>query len=311
MKIAVVGCGAMGSVYAGLLAAAGNEVWAVDVDAAHIAAINANGLEVSGASGERVVRVAATLDASEVGPCDMVVIATKAMQVEAAARSAAPMLGRTTVVLAIQNGLGSVERVAAVMPGAHVAVGVAGGFGASIRAPGRVHHNGWELVRFGEQAGLPSPELRAAAEVWSAAGFRVRVFDDAEAMVWEKLICNVCFSGTCALTGLTIGGVMATPPAWDVARGCAREAFAVATALGINVDFDDVDAHVAAFGRTIPNARPSMLLDHLAGRPAEIDVINGAIPPRAVRLRIAAPINRTVVGLLKARETLFLQRDAA
>src|SRR5690349_19853368 len=116
MKIAVVGAGAMGSVYAALLGDSGNEVWAVDVRTEHVDAIRAGGLVVEGASGTRTVDVnATTTDSSEVGPCELVVIATKAMDVVAAADSARPLLGPDTVVLPIQNGLGSADRVAAVL----------------------------------------------------------------------------------------------------------------------------------------------------------------------------------------------------
>src|SRR5262245_16460966 len=104
MKIAVVGAGAMGSVYAGVLGDAGNDVWAVDVWAEHVEAIRSRGLVVDGASGHRVVRINATTEPEEVGVCDLVVIATKAHHVEAAALAAQPLVGEETVVLPIQNG---------------------------------------------------------------------------------------------------------------------------------------------------------------------------------------------------------------
>src|SRR5581483_870748 len=98
MKIAVVGAGAMGSIYAGILGDAGNEVWAVDVWAEHVEAVRTRGLRVEGASGDRVVRVHATTDPGEPGVCDLVVIATKALHVEAAAEAARPLVGPDTVV---------------------------------------------------------------------------------------------------------------------------------------------------------------------------------------------------------------------
>lgn len=305
MKIAIVGTGAMGSVYAALLAAAGNEVWAIDTDSNHIAAIARNGLRVSGASGDRTARVNATTIAKEAGRCDLVVIATKAMQAGEAAASARCLAGPETLVLTIQNGLGSADKVRSVLPQAHLAIGVAGGFGASFVAPGHVHHNGWELLRLGEASGSVSPLLERVAEVWMRAGFTVRLFDDIEQLVWEKLICNVCFSGTCALTGLTIGRVMDEPNAWQVARMCTLEAYEVARARGIKLGFDDPLAYVRQFGRAIPNAKPSMLLDHLARRPAEIDAINGAIPPAARALGLSAPANELVSAILRARESAF------
>ena len=296
----------MGSVYAGLLAAAGNEVWAIDRWQEHVSAINEHGLRVEGASGDRVVRIRATSDPAEVGPVDLVVIATKAADVEVAAAAAQSLLGPDTVVLPIQNGLGSADRIAAVLGEERVAIGIAGGFGASIRAPGHVHHHGLELIRLGERGSPVTPRIEAIADVWRAAGFTVKTFDDVGRLVWEKLICNVAFSGTCALTGYTIGEVLDDPDAWAVAEACGLEAYEVARALGIAVAIDEPVAYLRDFGSKLRGARPSMLLDLLAGRRCEIDVINGAIPPLAERLGLTAPVNTTVTRLVRARESALL-----
>jgi 2-dehydropantoate 2-reductase len=311
MKIAIVGTGAMGSVYAGLLASAGNEVWAVDRDAAHVRAIEEHGLRVEGASGDRVARLRAVADPAEIGQAELVVIATKAIDVEDAARVARPLVGPDTVVLPIQNGLGSADRVASILGEKAVALGVVGGFGASIVAPGHVHHHGLELVRMGERKGVATDRIERVAEVWRLAGFTVKTYDDPGRLVWEKLIFNVAFSGTCALTGGTIGEVMGDASGWSVASRCAAEAFAVAVALDVAVDIDDPVRYVREFGSTIPGARPSMLLDLLAGRRCEIDFINGAIGPLARTLGLSAPTNDTVTRLVKARETVIIGAAAA
>lgn len=298
----------MGSVYAGLLADAGNEVWVVDTWEEHVAAIRENGLSITGASGDRTVRVGATISAAEVGEVDLVVIATKAMDIHEAALSARLLLGRTTVVLPIQNGLGSPEIAAEVLGSdavghEHVIVGVAGGFGASVVAPGVIHHAGMELLRLGELHGPATPRLEWIADVWRAAGFNVKTYDDAAALVWEKLVCNVCFSGTCAVLGVTIGEVMDDPNAWSVASQCAVEAHQVALALGVALPFDDPVEHVRAFGSRIPGARPSLLIDLETGRRTEIDVINGAIPRVAATVGATAPVNSAVTALVKAIES--------
>lgn len=302
MKIAVVGCGAMGSVYAALLADAGHEVWAIDNWKEHVDAMKANGLRLEGASGDRTVRVNATTNAADAGPCDLAILATKAMHVEKAAKSMQPLLRPDTVVLSIQNGLGGPDAVANVLGRERVLVGVVGGFGASMKAPGHAHHNGWELVRLGELAGPISPRLEAIAEVWRSGGFRVKCFDDIDQLVWEKLICNVCFSGTCAVTERTIIEVIEDPDTWKVASGCAIEAYNVARARGIKLDFDDAVAYVHAFGMKIPKARPSMLLDHMAGRMSEIEAINGAIPVAAKIAGLQAPYNEVISALVRAKE---------
>ncbi|HZO76731.1 MAG TPA: 2-dehydropantoate 2-reductase [Solirubrobacteraceae bacterium] len=302
MRIAIVGTGATGSVYAGLLADAGHQVWAIERWREHVEAIRTRGLRVTGASGYRVSRPAATTDPREVGTVDLVVIATKAADVDCAAGAAIELLGADTVVLPIQNGLGSRERVASIVGPRRVLAGVIGGFGASIVAPGHVHHHGMELVRLGECSGPVSERVETVAEAWRAAGFTVRTYDDIDQLVWEKLICNAAFSAVCALTGLTIGEVMADTDAWSIASACATEAFGVARAQQIVLSFEDPVAWVRAFGEAIPDASPSMLLDVRAGRASEIDVINGAIPPLATKLGLDAPVNRTVSGLVHAIE---------
>lgn len=304
-RVAIVGCGAMGSVYAGLMASAGHDLHCITKWPDHAEAMDNLGLRVEGASGDRTVRVHGSTTTEGIGPCDLVIIATKAFDVEEAARSALPLLGAETVVQTIQNGLGSAERVAPIVGADRLAVGVVGGFGASMRGPGHVHHNGMEMIRFGAFAGLPRERLAASAAIWESAGFKTALFDDLGRMVWEKLIMNVAFSGTSALTGLTIGEILADPNAWQVARGCAEEALAVARASGVKLEVGDPIEHIQKLGGKIGGARPSMLLDHLEGRRSEIDAINGAIPRVGKEVGVPTPVNDLVVALVKARERRF------
>ena len=302
MKIAIVGTGAMGSVYAGLLASAGNEVWAIDRWREHIDAIKAKGLRLEGKSGDRTVKIHATTDAKEAGPCDLVILATKAMHVKPAAESVKALLGPDTPVLSIQNGLGGPDTAASVLGRERVMVGVVGGFGASMKGPGHAHHNGMELVRLGEFGGPITPRLQAVERIWSGAGFRVKLFDDIDQLVWEKLVCNCAYSGPCALGDATIAEVMADPDLSRVSGACATEAFDVARRKGVKLGFDDPVAYVRDFGSKIPNSRPSVLLDLMEKRLSEISVINGSIPRVARELGVAAPVNQTVTALVQAKE---------
>ena len=303
MKIAIVGTGAMGSVYAGLLASAGHEVWAIDAWKEHVEAMRSRGLRLEGASGDRTVKIHASTDAREAGPCDLVILATKAMHVEQAARSIKESLLKSdTPVLSIQNGLGGPDTAAAVLGRERVLVGVVGGFGASMKAPGHAHHNGMELVRLGELAGPVSARLKAVEELWRSAGFRVKVFDDIDQLVWEKLLCNCAYSGPCGIAQCTIGEVMADEGLSRVSAACATEGYAVAKRKGIRLGFEDPVAYVRDFGSKIPHARPSVLLDLMANRRSEIEVINGSIPRVGATVGIAAPVNQTLTALVRARE---------
>ena len=227
MKITVVGAGAMGSIFAGLMADAGNEVYAVDLWQKHIDAIKTNGLRVEGASGDRVVHtVNATTNVEEAGASDLFLITTKASGVGPAARAIAPYVTENSMVLTIQNGLGSGERIAEFMPTDNVMLGVAGGFGASVKGPGHVHHNSMQLIRIGEMNGGLTDRLQELATIWQQAGFNVQAYEDIDQLIWEKFLCNVTFSGPCTVFDRNLGQVMDDPQMWKVALGCMEEAYA-------------------------------------------------------------------------------------
>ncbi|MBZ4559345.1 2-dehydropantoate 2-reductase [Mycobacterium avium subsp. hominissuis] len=301
MKIAVIGCGAMGSIYAAKLAAAGEQVLAVDRHRPSVDRINRDGLRVTGPGCDQVVPLRASTGAVD-ETMDLVVLAVKAADVEAAARQALPMLGTDTAVLTIQNGLGSAETVAGVVGAQRVAVGIASGFGASRVAPGHVHHNAMRAMRFGPYSSLPHARVESIARTWVHAGFDAAAVTDIAAMQWEKLICNVAYSAPCALTGMTVGQVMDDAEMGPVSRAAATEAWSVARASGVAIAVADAVEHVRAFGAQMPDAKPSALLDHEARRVSEIDVINGAVPRQGARVGVDAPVNATLTAVVKSIE---------
>ena len=302
MKIGIVGSGAMGSVYGALLADAGNDVWMFDKWQEHVDAMGARGLRCEGASGDRTVAVNATTRAAEAGPCELAIVATKVMDIEAALADARAMIGPETLVLAIQNGLGNVERVQRVLGAENVLFGIAGGFGAELKAPGHVHHNGMEAINLAELQGGISARLKRVAGVWRAAGFKVNVYDDLWPVVWSKLVANVAFSAICTVTGMRVGQVRANEWAWSIARACVQEAVAVAAAKGIELAYDDPIAWVSEFAGKIPNARPSMYQDLLAGRRSEIDAIHGGVVAEGAKVGVPTPTCALMVQLVKALE---------
>jgi 2-dehydropantoate 2-reductase len=306
MKIAVVGTGAMGSVYAALLGRAGNEVWAIDRWQDHLDAIAANGLSVSGASGTYVVddlHVART--PGDAGAADVWVVATKARDVEDVAADIAPLLRPPDVVMAFQNGLGAAERLASHIPDDQILVGIAEGFGSSIPEPGHVHHNGMRLIRIGEPGGGMTERVEHIVQLWHDAGFNVRGFPDIDRMIWEKFICNVTLSAPCAAFDVTVGELMANDEAWAVALGCTAEAYRLGAAMGVTFSFDDPVRYVTGFASTIPDASPSMRLDHLAGRRSEVDAINGQVVERSPQFGLDAPYNQTLCAIVRQREARF------
>ena len=304
LKIAVVGCGAMGSVYAGRLSGAGHDVLVVDRWGDHVQAISTSGLRISGPDGERVVPVRAFLTIPNES-VDLVVLAVKAADVADAAASLGMLIGDDTVVLTIQNGLGSADEVARHVGADRLAVGIASGFGASLIAPGRVNHNAMRAMRFGAYEDLSFEAVDRVAGAWRTAGFDARAVADIAAMQWEKLICNVAYSAPCALTGLTVGDVLDHEHMGPVSRAAATETWEIARARDIAIDVADPVVFVRDFGAAMPAAKPSALLDHEAGRVSEIGSINGAVPREAAKVGRLAPVNATLTALVRTREAGF------
>jgi 2-dehydropantoate 2-reductase len=207
--------------------------------------------------------------------------------------------------MALQNGLGAGERVARHIPEAHIVIGIAEGFGSSIPKAGHVHHEGMRLIRIGEMNGGMTERVQELEQLWLDAGFNVRAFADINLMIWEKFLCNVTLSAPCAVFDVTVGELMADPEAWKVALGCTAEAYQVALAKGIEFPFDDPLRYVSEFAATIPNASPSLRLDHLARRRSEIDVINGQVVALSHQLGLPAPYNETLCAIVRRRESFF------
>jgi 2-dehydropantoate 2-reductase len=306
MKIAIIGVGAMGSIYAGMLSEAGHEVWAIDSWTAHVAAINAKGLRLSGASGDRVINtLRASVDILQVGRCDICVIATKASGVAAAAKAIAPVIGPDCLVLTIQNGLGADRRLAQHMPMHNVLLGVADGFGASMKGPGHAHHNAMKLIRIGEITGGITPRLSEMEALFQNAGFNAKAFENINTLIWEKFLCNVTFSAPCTVYEQTVGALMADPDHWMVALAAMQEAYRLGQAKNIAFSFEDPVAYVTAFGAQMPDARPSMLLDFIAQKPSELDAINGMVPVLSKELGLPTPVNDDLVAKVRLKEASF------
>jgi 2-dehydropantoate 2-reductase len=162
-----------------------------------------------------------------------------------------------------------------------------------------------KLIRLGEMDGSMTDRLMALEALWQAAGFNARAFPDITQLIWEKFVCNVTLSAPCTAFDVNIGGLMANDEAWQLALACAREAHQCGLAEGVNFSFEDIDRYVTDFATLMPDASPSMRLDHLAGRRSEIDAINGMVPVVGARHGIATPVNETLSALVRAIEAGF------
>src|SRR5262249_4443514 len=278
MKIAVLGGGgAMGGLFGGYLARAGEDVTLVDVSRPAIDAINRDGLQIEERDGSTVtIKVRASAEPAAVGPVDLIVNFVKCYHTEAAIGSAAPMLGPATAILSLQNGWGNADRIAAIAGKARVIVGLTYHAGTLV-APGRVKHPGGGMTHMGELDGRLSPRLASAVAAFRQAGIETTPSERILEEVWKKLALNVCTLPTAALLRFAAHELNQREEMRRLMRGLLAEVIAVAAPQGIAIaESERWEAITSLLNRAV-GARASMLQDVEAGRQTEIDVINGAI----------------------------------
>jgi len=300
MRIAVVGAGAMGSVYGGRLALAGHDVTLIDLRADHVAAINQHGLRLSGVNGEEVIRIPAVTDATGLAPAELVIVFVDANATQAAAATAARLLRPDGSVLTLQNGIGNVEALSAVLG----AAGVVGGItlnSANLPAAGHADHSHEGPSWIGELDGRRSPRVEALAAQLAEAGFETIVTTDVLAQIWNKFLLNCAINPLSAITGLLPGEIAETRALDALQAKLVEEVIAVAQAKGIRLPDPDPLSTVRAHCRERFN-RPSMLQHVEQGRRTEIDALNGALVREAAALGLLVPYNDAVARLVKGVE---------
>ena len=298
MRVCIVGCGAVGSIFAANLARLDDvEVWAYDLAREHVEAINANGLRLSGA-GEVVGSVRATSDPGEVPACDFGIVATKAMHTEPAIAATAAAFADGSVC-SVQNGIGNEEALAEHVP--RVIRGTTFPAGRVVE-PGHVQWDvkGDTTIGPFEPSPPPFPEVERLAEACSRAGLPTEAVSDARGPQWRKLIFNAATNPVGALTGLTHGRVCENPGLRRLVTGLVDEGKAVAAAQGIELDADPeklIDH--AAKPEVAYDHKASMLQDVEAHRATEIDYLNGGIVRFGREHGVPAPLNDAILALVK------------
>ena len=306
MEIGIFGLGAMGSVYATFFAEKGYNVIGFDEWEDHVRKINQDGLKLSGFSGDRINKnIKAYQKVKEDHSFDLIIVSTKANGVKKAAENILPILKNKTTVITIQNGLGSSEELLNIIPDNKVLIGVADGFGASIVNPGHAHHNSMKLIRLGEINGGLTAKVNNFVKIWKDCGFNVKGYENIQQLLWEKFICNVSYSGPCSIYECTLGELLKTEEYWEVAKGCALEVYKIAQKKNIKFNFNDPIKYVKEFGEKMPNARPSMLLDHISNRKSEIDFINGMVVKLGKQNQIETPFNFMISEIIRIKEKDF------
>jgi 2-dehydropantoate 2-reductase len=304
--VCVVGCGAVGSLFAANLATLDDvDVWAFDLAREHVDAINRNGLRLSGA-GEVVGRLTATSDAAELPLCDFGIVATKAMHTESALAATAHVFADGCVAT-VQNGIGNEEvlarHVERVIRGTTFPAG-------KLVEPGVVQWDVKGETTFGpfEERPAPFEEVERLADACTRGGMPAAAVHDARGPQWRKVIFNAATNPLGALTGLTHGRVCERPDLRALASRLVDEGKAVASAQGFELDSDPEELiDFAARPEVAYGHKASMLQDVEARRATEVDFLNGGISEFGRRLGVPTPTHDAIWALVKGVEAAWQQ----
>ncbi len=326
MKIAIVGPGAIGSLFAGMLGLGGHEVWLLDRHEERVRLISRRGIWISGVTGEFNAHINITTDADEVGIAGLVLIAVKSYDTEQAAHSAEPMMGPESVALSLQNGLGNLEILASVF-GAERVIGGVTSQGATLIAPGQVRHAGegattigeinWEVGPGAGEAleqrnrrpkGPLTQRLRDIAAVLTAAGIHTDLTADLESVLWGKLAVNAGINAVAALAQVRNGGLLESRHLRELMRAAVRETVEAATAKGIEMPETDTESYAEGVCQRTADNVNSMLQDVRRQRRTEIDAINGAVVKEGEAVRIPTPTNAVLTSLIRGIEGTYAAR---
>ena len=302
MRIAVVGAGAVGGYFGGRLAEAGEEVVFL-ARGATLAALRESGLILEDAAGSRTLHpVAATADPASVGPVVAVVFATKAWQVEEAARAALPLFGADTFAVPLLNGIEVPDRIAAVV-GRERTLGGLCRIVAEAVAPGRIRHHAFEpTVTFGELDDRPSERSQRLRRVFSAAGVKAQIPESIHAAIWGKALFIVPTSAVGAIARATVGEMRAQPETRRLIEEATAEIDVLARARGVPLTDDAVERTMAFLDSLDPSATSSMQRDIEAGRPSELDAQCGAVLRLARETGVETPVVRMLHAALLPAE---------
>lgn len=301
MRIAILGAGAMGSIFGAGLSSGGVETLLLDVNTALVDALNGEGIVIRSANGERNVRIPATTDPQGERPVDVLVVFVKAWASDAAMALAAPLIGPQTKVLSLQNGWGNGEILARHVPVERIFLGVTYHSGA-ISAPRIVDHTATGTTYLGPYRHRDMQAAERIATAFNGVGLPTETSATIEARIWRKLVLNLAANPVAALTGLRSDGLLAQPDIGRLMEGIARESVAVANAEGYAFDAGETIAYIRKSLELAGTSLASMRQDVSAGRPTEIEVITGAVVRAADRHGIDVPLNRVIYTLIKGYE---------
>ena len=307
MRIAIIGAGAMGSLFGGLLSPVA-QVNLVDPWQEHVDAIRRDGLCLVEGAEDKILQLSATSDPADVSSADLAIIFLKSHQTEWGAQIARRVLRPDGLALTLQNGLGNRDVLARVLGESRAWQGVTA-HGATLLGPGRVRHAGLGPTHLETRPDIAARAEQVAA-LFQQAGIETHLSPDLDSLIWGKLVINVGINALTAILRVPNGVLGQTKPARVLMDQAVEEAMQVVRAKGIQLPYDDPFKKVHDVCAATAGNRSSMLQDALRGSRTEIDVINGAIVREAARLGLQAPVNQVLAGLVRAIEATYSARVA-
>ena len=298
MKIAVMGAGSIGGYFGGMLAQAGHQVTLI-ARGAHRQAIEANGLKIITDDREFIVRCGITGDPNSVGPVELVLLTVKTYHNAQAVPAMLPLIGGDTTVLCLQNGMDSYQAVAQavglekVLPGAaYIEAGLAG--------PGVVRQSG-QVVRivFGELDGSESQRGQVILQALEQSGIPAQFTQDIQQTLWTKFLFIATMAGVTTLSRETMAQLMPRPEWRQAIIDWMREIESVARALEVNLAEDVVSSTLSYIEGSLEQMHASMHSDILAGRPLELEALNGAVVRAGRTAQVPTPINNLIYAMVK------------
>ncbi|MGB7574726.1 MAG: 2-dehydropantoate 2-reductase [Thermodesulfobacteriota bacterium] len=303
MKTVMIGPGAMGSLFGGLLSRTGEELWLVGYRKEQVETICSVGLALEEKGKSQIIPMKATPDVTSVGKADLVIFFVKTYDTERAVSDSLVLEKEDTAFLTLQNGLGNEEAICKKIDRKKVMLGVTG-HGATLLRPGHVRHAGWGKTFVGELDHRITDRATRIAQMFCKAGIETEASPNIHDQVWGKLVVNAGINALTALTGFKNGQLLDYPETARLMERLVFEAAQVARRKGVHIEEDPIEKVRKAAGATREN-RSSMGQDFDHRRRTEIDAINGAVVREAQALGIPAPFNQAVTDLVKAIEKSF------
>jgi 2-dehydropantoate 2-reductase len=303
MKTVMIGPGAMGSLFGGLLSRAGEELWLVGYRKEQVETICSVGLTLEEKGKSQIIPMKGTPDVTSVGKADLVIFFVKTYDTERAVSDSLVLEKEDTVFITLQNGLGNEEAICKKIDRKKVMLGVTG-HGATLLRPGHVRHAGWGKTFVGELDHRITDRATRLAQMFCKAGIETEASPNIHDQVWGKLVVNAGINALTALTGFKNGQLLDYPETARLMERLVFEAAQVARRKGVHIEEDPIEKVRKAAEATREN-RSSMGQDFDHRRRTEIDAINGAVVREAQPLGIPVPFNQAVTDLVKAIEKSF------